>query len=231
MFAVNHAATALIVKKRFPQVPMLWLLLSVQCVEILWVLFNYLGWEKTTTEDTVTSIADIHLAYMPYSHSVATSLVIAALAWVVLARIANRPVAAVAVAIAILSHIVLDLLTHTQDIAIMPFVEIGKLGLGFYQLPVLAFFVETVYGLFCWYVYGGNKPLFAVILLFNLANISFFVSAIRGPEVLMAGHPQWIVTAIALQIVVTLSLVGYFSRDRSTAVANSVELQTSESHH
>jgi membrane-bound metal-dependent hydrolase YbcI (DUF457 family) len=199
-----------------------WLLLSVQCVEILWVLFNYLGWEKTTTDVTVTSIADIHLAYMPYSHSIVTSLVIAALAWVVLSRFLNKPIAAVAVAIAILSHIALDLLTHTQDIAVMPFVETGKLGLGFYQLPVLAFFVETVYGLFCWYIFGGNMALFAVILLCNLANVSFFVAAIRGPEVLMAGHPLWIVTAIALQIVVTLSLVGCFSRDRSTLFANGV---------
>lgn len=231
MFAVNHAATALIVKKRFPQVPMLWLLLSVQLVEILWVLFNYLGWEKTTTENTVTSIADIHLTYMPYSHSIATSLGIAALAWIVVAKGFNKPVAAVAIAIAILSHIGLDLLTHTRDIAIAPFVDTGKLGLGFYQLPILAFFAETVYGLFCWHVYGGSKALFAVILLFNLANVSFFVSAIRGPEVLMAGHPLWVVTAVALQIVVTLSLVGYFSCDRLVSPVKGVELRTFESHH
>jgi len=45
MFAINHAATALIVKKRHPQVPLVWLLISVQFVEIVWVLFNFLGIE------------------------------------------------------------------------------------------------------------------------------------------------------------------------------------------
>ena len=38
MFAINHAATALVIKKRFPTVPMIWLLLSVQLVELMWAI-------------------------------------------------------------------------------------------------------------------------------------------------------------------------------------------------
>src|SRR5713226_3183581 len=70
MFAIDHAATALLVKRKYPSASMVWLLLSVQLMELLWVAFNYLGWEKTTTEQTVKSVSDIHLAYMPYSHSI-----------------------------------------------------------------------------------------------------------------------------------------------------------------
>ena len=73
MFAVDHAATALLVKRRYPSVPMTPLLVSVQAMELAWVALNYLGIERTTTEATVRSVADIHLVYMPYSHSVGTA--------------------------------------------------------------------------------------------------------------------------------------------------------------
>src|SRR5215510_16201549 len=84
MFAVDHAATALLVKRRFPSVSLTPMLLSVQAMELAWVLLNYLGIERTTTEPVVRSVADIHLEYMPYSHSVATGLGAALLAWMVI---------------------------------------------------------------------------------------------------------------------------------------------------
>ena len=217
MFAINHAATALVIKKRFPNTPMIWLLLSVQWVEMLWVVLNYLGVERTTTDETVRSVADIHLAYMPYSHSIASSAIIGLAAWLIIAKLLRRPILATAVAIGILSHIALDALTHSQDLALVPFVWDEKIGLGLYEIPILAFFVETAYGMFCWWYYGGGKALLAVILLFNLANFSFFASAVSGPETLMAHHPLWVVTAVGLQIVITLALVGWFSRRDAAA--------------
>lgn len=53
MFAINHAATGLIIKKIYPDVPITVILVSVQLIEILWVIFNLLGIEKTTTENKV----------------------------------------------------------------------------------------------------------------------------------------------------------------------------------
>jgi hypothetical protein len=53
--------------------------------------------------------------------------------------------------------------------------------------------------------------------LFNLANLSMFSVAIPGPEEFLAGRPTVIVTVIAVQIAVTLYLVGIFSRRRSEA--------------
>ena len=42
MYAINHAATALLIKKKEPSSPLLILLISVQLVEIFWVIFSYL---------------------------------------------------------------------------------------------------------------------------------------------------------------------------------------------
>lgn len=215
MFAINHAVTALIIKKRYPKVPLLWLLLSVQFIEILWVLFNYLGIEKTSTDAIVNSVSEIHLEYMPYSHSLAASLVFALVAWLIMRNVYKGQSVAIAIAIGVLSHIVLDVLTHTRDISIIPFLLEQKVGLGLYAIPLVAFFVETAYGLLCWWIFRGGKALLATILVFNLANLSFFSIALKGPELLMANHPMWIVSAVALQIVITLVLVWLFSRHRA----------------
>jgi hypothetical protein len=215
MFAINHAATALIIKRRYPQVSLVWLLLSVQLVEMLWVLFNFLGIERTATDAVVNSVRDIHLAHMPWSHSLASSVVLAILAWLLIGKIFKQRLAAVAIAAGVFSHIVLDLLTHIRDIPIAPFLPEPMLGSGLYAIPLAAFFFETAYGLFCWWVFRGGAGLLLVILAFNLANLSFFSVSLAGPETLLANRPLWIVGAVALQIAITLLLVGLLARPRS----------------
>jgi hypothetical protein len=54
MFAINHAATALIIKKIYPDVSISVILVSVQLIEILWVVLNFLGVEKTTTSNKIS---------------------------------------------------------------------------------------------------------------------------------------------------------------------------------
>jgi hypothetical protein len=211
MFAINHAATGLIIKKIFPGVPMPMILGSVQLIELLWVALNFAGVEKTTTEDRVQSVSDVHLAYMPYSHSVASTLALGVGAWAVAAVGFGAFDVGPALALGICSHIVLDLVSHASDIAITPIRDSRKLGVGLYERPVVAFAFEMVYGVLCWWVYGGGAALFWIIVLFNLANGSFFIKAIPGPERLLAGKPKWIAGVVLMQIVVTAVLVGVFS--------------------
>jgi hypothetical protein len=215
VFAVDHAATALLVKRRYPSVGMPALLISVQAMELAWVAFNFLGVERTTTEATVESVADIHLVYMPYSHSVATAIGSALLAWLIIARALGRPLAGRAVGIGIVSHLVLDLVTHAPDIALSPAPGSTMLGLGLYErAPMVGFAVELAYGVFCWYLFRGGQALFWVVVLGNLANLSFFSSAIPGPERYLAGHPQLVVTVVFIQIVATFLLVGVLADSR-----------------
>ena len=219
MFAVDHAATALILKRRYPTVPMSALLISVQTMELAWVLLNFLGVERTTTERAVRTVADIHLAYMPYSHSVATAVGAALLAWVVVEFGFGRAALGRALGLGIASHLVLDLLTHAHDIALAPGLASPKLGLGLYDAaPLVGFVVELIYGVVCWRVYHGGRALLALIVLGNLANLSLFSVAIPGPEALLAGRPLLIVTFIFVQIVVSLVLVGLFARSSSHPV-------------
>lgn len=211
MFAINHAATGLIIKKIFPDVPMALILVSVQLIEILWVVLNFLGIEKTTTEDQVQSVSDVHLKYMPFSHSLASTVVLAAGAWIIFDLGFKAADIGIAVGLGIGSHLVLDLISHARDIVIAPFLDSRKFGLGLYEKPAFAFVFETIYGIFCWWVYGGSTTLFWIIVVFNLANASFFIKTIPGPERLLAHRPFWITAIIALQTIVTAVLVGLFS--------------------
>ena len=213
MFAINHAAAALAVKRKFPDVSLIWLLISVQFMEFVWVAFNYLGIERTTTDDTLAFVGNIHLTHMPWSHSVATMLGVAVLAWIVLGRGFGKSKLGAAVSIGIASHLVLDMLTHQPDLQIAPFVSNPKLGLGLYgAAPLAAFALELGFGVWCWWYYGGGKALLAAIVLFNVANLSMFVAAIPGPETRLAHQPTLITTLIFVQIVATLALVGYLAK-------------------
>lgn len=229
MFAMDHAATALLIKRRYRTVPMAALLVSVQAMELAWVALNYLGIERTTTADTVRSVADIQLAFMPYSHSVATAVGAAVLAWVILERGLGRAALGRAVALGLVSHLVLDLATHAHDIQLWPGLAEPRLGLGLYaSAPLAAFVVELVYGVVCWSVYRGSRGLLAVVIAGNLANLSFLSAAVPGPEQYLAHRPLLAVSAIFAQIVVTLVLVAVFARRDGDNVPR---LSSLEGHH
>jgi hypothetical protein len=218
MFAVDHAATALLLKRRYPTVPIAPLLLAVQAMELAWVVLNLLGIEHTTTDPVVRSVADLHLADMPYSHSVATGLGAALAAWVLLELGLRRPLLGRAVALGIASHLALDLLTHAHDIVLWPGLASPRLGLGLYDAaPLGAFVVEMAYGIACWRIYRGGRGLLALVVLGNLANLPLLSAAVPGPEAFLAGRPQLLVTLVAAQIVVTLGLTAWLASRRAGA--------------
>jgi membrane-bound metal-dependent hydrolase YbcI (DUF457 family) len=155
----------------------------------------------------VRSVADIHLAYMPFSHSVATAAGGALLAWLLVEKGLRRPLMGRAVGIGIFSHLVLDVLTHARDIALWPGSTLPALGLGLYdRAPMWGFALEMAYGVVCWRIYRGSGSLLAMLVLGNLANITLFSAEIPGPEQYLAGHPLMVVTLVFAQIVVTLAL-------------------------
>lgn len=79
MYAISHAATGLLIKKKESSIPILPILISTQVVEILWVFFSYLGIEHFSIVD-----GKLHLDYLPYSHSIFSSVLISLISYVVI---------------------------------------------------------------------------------------------------------------------------------------------------
>ncbi|MGD8861104.1 MAG: metal-dependent hydrolase [Myxococcales bacterium] len=230
MFAINHAATALPLKRAFPRVPLALLLVSVQLVELLWVVLNLIGIERLTTEAEVRAVSDIHLVHMPWSHSVLAGVVIATIGGAWMGRVTCSRSTGVAVGLGILSHLVLDLFTHAPDIALSPWGGADKLGAGLYaSAPAAAFLVETGWGVLCWWIYRGSRSLLVAIVLFNLANATMYTAAVVGLEGLLAGRPVAIAATIGAQILLTLLAVGFLASPRSKKPAWPTALETTRS--
>lgn len=201
MNSINHAATALVVKRFAPDVPFVPLLISVQLIEIFWVVLNLIGVERTEFAADATTIADMHLVHMPFSHSLAFTILWAGIAWGVIYLVTKQWRWGAAVAAGVMSHIILDMAIHVPDVALIPFTGLPKVGTGIYGIPILALLVELAYAVVVWWLAKGNKIMLIGLLLLNLSSISFYVSAIAGPELLLAGNPQWLVMFIAGHIV------------------------------
>src|SRR5436190_9342678 len=105
MYAINHAATALILKKKQAPASMWLLLLSVQLVEILWIIFNWLGVEHVVIIDS-----KLHLGFLPYSHSIFSALFLALLSFAIINYGYKNRNLAIAFAFGVMSHIILDII-------------------------------------------------------------------------------------------------------------------------
>lgn len=216
MQAINHVATALILKKKFPTAPLVGLIVAVEAVEYLWVALNLLGIERTIIDADMTSVADIHLVHMPFSHSIASSVVIAALVGGVLRWRGGTwggPVA-IAMAIGVMSHILLDLVVHARDIEIGPFMDLGKYGTGLYAaVPLAALTLEAAWGVLCWWIYRGSWMLLGLILLANASSIPFYSATLNTGEGALAGQSSAFAAMILVQMIVTSVLVWFLARD------------------
>lgn len=164
-YAIAHASTALLIKRRFPRVGLWPLLISVQFVELLWVLFSYLGIEHAQ----ITPNA-VHLDFIPYSHSIGTGLLLAGLA-VAFGRAGRRTAVGTAVALGVISHVVLDIIQHEPNIALLPMAWGPRIGFNLQAIPVLDFVVELLFCIGCWKVFGGTRGLLVGIVVFNLLNL------------------------------------------------------------
>ena len=101
-------------------------------MELLWVLFDYVGLAKTTTEPSVRSVSDIHLAFMPYSYSIASAVALAVIVWLIFAKGFRHTAVGLALGVGVPSHLGLDLVTHAPDVSIAPGMNQSKFGLGLY---------------------------------------------------------------------------------------------------
>lgn len=220
MQAINHAATALLLKRKFPSAPMFGLILATEAVEYLWVGLNLIGIERTIIDDDMRSVADVHLVHMPFSHSIATTVLIALSVGLILFWRNGKALSAATtgISLAVASHLVLDLLVHAPDIAIAPFMGGEKFGTGLYaNLPLPALALETLWGLFCWWAYRGSWKLLALIAVLGVTSIPLYSIAINVGEAALAGQSTIFALVILVQMLATSWLVWTFSEETSPA--------------
>jgi hypothetical protein len=193
----------------------LWpLLISVQFVELLWILFTYLGIEHFR----ITPEA-VHLDFLPYSHSIGTGLLLAGLAYA-FGRAGRRTNVGVAVALGVLSHIVLDIIHHEPDIALLPMAWGPRFGLNLQSIPALDFVVELLFCIACWKLFGGSRGLLIGIVVFNLINLPLMFPP-AGSLAQLGTSRVKLPTVILIQIIATWLVVWWLARKTTISDSSS----------
>jgi len=185
----------------------LWpLLIAVQFVELLWILFTYLGIEHSQ----ITANA-VHLDFLPYSHSVGTAVLLALLAWG-FGKSGRRTYVGGAIAVGVLSHVVLDIIQHEPNIALLPIQWGPRFGLNLQGYPPLDFLVELAFCIFCWAIFRGNRALLIGIVVFNLIDIPLMFPR-AGSFAPLMDHRNLLPTLILIQVVASWLVVWWFGRE------------------
>lgn len=209
---VGHYGPSFAVKAADRTIPLWLLFLAVQIVDVFWAIFVLLGIEKVRIVPGITASNPLDLYYMPYTHSL-----VAAFAWslagLVLYRFLpgkRRWLAAAGVALAVLSHWLLDLLVHRPDLPLYD--NTAKVGLGLWNFPLPAFALEGALLFAGMVLYlrsthslgrvGRYGPLVFGAVMLAIQGVVFFGSPPPSPEAaawtalgsyfLFAGVAAWI---------------------------------------
>lgn len=135
-----------------------WLFLAVQFVDILAMNFLILGIERANVVPGFTATSSLEYVYYPFSHSLVAFLVWAGVLYAIFRIVKVKPGlrksrVALIMALGVLSHFVLDVIVHTQDIPIL-FTDSIKLGFGLWNYsPIINYLIEGVILLVGLYIY------------------------------------------------------------------------------
>jgi hypothetical protein len=141
---IGHYGVSFAAKAIKPVLPLWLLFLAVQLVDVFWAIFILLGIEKVRIVPGITATNPLDLYYMPYTHSLLTSLLWGGAA-VLVSRLfprINPWGTAAMVGAAVFSHWLLDLLVHRPDLPLYD--NTMKVGMGLWNLPVIAFALEIL---------------------------------------------------------------------------------------
>lgn len=130
---VGHLAAALAAKKIEPRLPLAALVAATFGLDLLWPAFLWGGLETVRPQPGITAFTPIDFESYPWSHSLALALAWGALAAWIASRFGTARMAVVIGAV-VVSHWVLDYVSHRPDLPLWPGGPKAGLGL-WYSLP------------------------------------------------------------------------------------------------
>ena len=182
----GHYGAALAAKRLYPTVALWHLFVAVQLIDIAFSALVLLGVEKLRIVPGITRSNALDLYYMPYTHSL-----VGAIAWSVgagllyaAARRGGAAVAGAVIGLAVFSHWLLDLPVHRPDLPLYD--DTLKVGLGLWNVPVMAFLLEAglVAGALFAYATGapaGQRPRPRAVVIVGAMLLALTVWSYVGP--------------------------------------------------
>lgn len=190
---LGHFAVALAARKVAGKTSLGMLVLAAQFIDLLWPVLLLLGLERVSVDPGNTRMTPLDFEHYPISHSLLAVLGWAAVlgaGWL-LARRDRR--GALVIALLVVSHWVLDWLTHAPDLPLAP--GSARVGLGLWNYPAATLLVEV--GLFAFGIWVYARATRALDRTGQWAFWSFtgFLAVVYLANLLAPPPPS--VTAIA----------------------------------
>lgn len=128
---IGHFAVGFAAKKYAPRANLAALLAAALFLDILWPIFVLAGWERVRIDPGNTRFTPLDFVRYPWSHSLVMALVWATAFALVFYGITRYRAGAVVIWIGVVSHWVLDWISHRPDMPLYP--GGPKLGLGLWN--------------------------------------------------------------------------------------------------
>ena len=179
------------------------LLMASQFVDLLWPIFLLLNLEQVQIDPGNTAFTPLNFINYPLSHSLLGVLVWAFLFGIVYYFYRKDKKNAIILGALVISHWILDLLTHRPDLPIIPGTGV-KVGLGLWNSVALTIIVESLIYILGIYLYfkatkaknkTGSYSLWGLVIFLAIVYISnIFGPPPPGAEpIAYVGLSQWLI--------------------------------------
>ena len=202
---IGHFAVGFAAKKVVPKPSLGTLFLAAQFIDLLWPLLLLLGLEKVLIDPGNTVVTPLNFTQYPISHGFVSVLIWGILLGGIYFILRKDKKTAFWLGMLVLSHWILDLLTHRPDLPLIPGSDV-KVGLGLWNSLPGTILIEG--GLFAFGVYyymintkaknrTGVWSLWALVVFLLL----IYVSNLFGPPppeagpIAYIGLAQWLLIA------------------------------------
>lgn len=176
---VGHYGVAFVLKKKFKDIPLWLMFVSVQFVDLLAFILIILGIERMSYASNENPYFRSVLEYLPFSHSLFTNVIIAFIILLAFWKFKSR-IWGLVLSFGVLSHWFIDLIFQDSNLPL--FFNSYKVGFGLWHYPMISFGLEIIFliaaGL---YVYRGAKN-YKISVLIILLMVGFFSFITFAPE-------------------------------------------------
>jgi membrane-bound metal-dependent hydrolase YbcI (DUF457 family) len=202
---LGHFGVGFGAKAAAPRTSLGTLLLASQLIDLLWPTLLLVGVERVAIAPGITRVVPLDFTHYPISHSLAAVLLWAVLFGVAYQALRRYPRGALVCGLAVVSHWLLDLLTHRPDLPLVPGSD-ARVGLGLWgSLPATLLVELAVFaiGVFLYVRTTRASDRTGAVALWALVGFLLVIYAgnILGPPppsvsaIAWLGQAQWLLVA------------------------------------